>query len=443
MNKQEETQNLVGSPGTFSGFDSKYGPTDDDLNKCVHCGFCLNACPTYLQTGNETESPRGRIALMKMAKMGSIPITPTVTQHWDLCLQCRACEIACPSGVPYGRLMEQTRTAVNRQLHQSIRVKFLKWIIYRQILGHPTTLSLIGFTLKYYKKFGIQLIARKTGFFKLLPTRFRLLDESIPPLNKTFFSANNRLVKSIGETRAKVIFLAGCVMRITDPSALDATLRVLSINGVDIKIPKNQGCCGAITSHGGEHKIAQDMARRNIDSFLSEPCDAIVVSSAGCGSTMKEYGHLLKDDPQYFDKAKRIAELTKDVHEFLFDLGLKQPNKKLNYTVTYQDPCHLLNAQKISKAPRYLLDQIPGLNRIEMAENNICCGSAGVYSITQPEMSQMLTQKKVNNIIKTSADIVATANPGCSMQISTVLRNMNSNTRVRYVIEILSEAYSG
>ena len=442
MNKQKETQKLIGSPGAFSGFDSKYGPSNDDLNKCVHCGFCLSACPTYLQTGNETESPRGRIALMKMAKIGSIAITPTVTMHWDLCLQCRACEVACPSGVPYGRLMEQTRTAVNRQLHQSMKTKFLKWLIYRQILGHPTVLSAVGFALKYYKKLGIQYIARKIGVFRLLPRRFMLLDENMPILNKTFFKADDRLVKSMGKTRAKVIFLAGCVMRMTDPSALHATVRVLSINGVDIKIPENQGCCGAVTSHAGENKITQDRARRNIDTFLSEPCDAIIVASAGCGSTMKEYGDLLKDDPQYFDKAKRIAELTKDVHEFLFALGLKPPNNQLNLTVTYQDPCHLLNAQRISEAPRYLLDQIPGLTRTEMAEGNICCGSAGAYSITQPEMSKMLTQKKVNNIVATSADIVATANPGCSMQISTALRTMNSNTRVRYVMEILSEAYS-
>ncbi len=439
---------VVGPPGTFPGFIGPDAPSEDDLYKCVHCGFCLNACPTYLETGQEAESPRGRIALMKAVNEGRLALGASVVRHWDLCLQCRACEVACPSGVPYGRLMEATRTEVERQYSRPTTERLGRSIGYNKVLTSPGWLRLAGRATKLYRKSGMRMIARGTGLLKILPGDAQSLDDYLPDLSEEFFVADGRVVEAQGPRRARVAMLAGCVMTLTHAPALEAATRVLARNGVDVHLTRNQGCCGALNAHAGERASAREMARRNIDSFLSAEPDAVIAASAGCGSTMKDYGELLEGDPEYAKRALRVASLTKDIHEFLADLPLIPPKGRVEARVTYQDACHLLSGQRISSAPRELLDAIPGLQRVEMAEPGVCCGSAGAYSITQKEMSRRLGQRKAANVAATRADIVATANPGCALQMSHHLNQLEVGgadaavPSVRYVVELLDEAYN-
>ncbi len=438
----EQQEHPIAPAGTFAGFTGPDAPRDEDLYKCVHCGFCLNACPTYLETGLEMESPRGRIALMKGVAEGRLAMTESVVGHWDLCLQCRACEVACPSGVPYGRMMEATRAQIESGFKRSFRERVGRKIGYSNILTSPTRLRWVGRAAKFYRNSGMQSIARKTGLLGMLPGDQEYLDDSLPPLSKDFFVADGQVITAEGQRRAKVAMLAGCVMTLTHAPALEAAVRVLSRNGVEVHLTANQGCCGALNAHAGELETARQMARRNIDSFLTAIPDAVIVASAGCGSTMKEYSELLHDDPVYLEKAEHVASLTKDIHEFLVELGLRQPQASLAYTVTYQDACHLANAQRITEAPRQVLDSIPGLKRVEMPEAAVCCGSAGTYSITQKEMSQQLGNRKAANIRTTEAEIVATGNPGCALQMASALKRADADVQVKYVVELLDEAYS-
>lgn len=435
-------QHPIAPAGTFAGFTGPDAPRGEDLYKCVHCGFCLNACPTYIETGLEMESPRGRIALMKGVAEGRLEMTESVVSHWDLCLQCRACEVACPSGVPYGRLMEATRAQVEKGFRRPFTERLGRKIGYGSILSSPKRLRWVGRAAKLYRKSGAQSLARKTGVLGILPGDQEYLDSSLPELNDKFFIADGRVVPAKGQRRAKVALLAGCVMTMTHAPALEATVRVLVRNGVEVHITANQGCCGALNAHAGELESARKMARRNIDSFLTSMPDAVIVASAGCGSTMKEYAELLHHDTVYLEKAEHIANITRDIHEYLVELGLESPKASLEYTVTYQDACHLANAQRITDAPRQVLDSIPGLKRVEMPESSLCCGSAGTYSITQKEMSQRLGNRKAANIKATNAQIVATGNPGCALQMKSALKRLSADVQVKYVVELLDEAYS-
>ena len=430
----------VGPPGTFPGFAGEDFP-HDDLYKCVHCGFCLNACPTYLETGLEAESPRGRLALMKAVNEGRLDITPQVVGHWDLCLQCRACEVACPSGVPYGRVMEATRESVQKSFNRSKPERIGRSIGYRRILTSPARTRALGTALKLSMKTGIRNFARSTGLLRLLPGDFEHLDDSLPALSDQFFTANGQVVRPRRAPRGKVALLAGCVMPMVHAETMEAATRVLAHNGVEVHVTAGQGCCGALNAHAGERDSARDMARRNIDSFLSADPDAIVTLSAGCGSTMKEYDELLHGDAEYAAKAERASSLTRDIHEYLVNLPFKPPKSRVEKRVTYQDACHLGNAQRITEAPRQLLRAIPGLELVDLPEAGICCGSAGTYSITQKEMSLRLGARKADNVVSTGAEIVATGNPGCAMQIDNALRRAGSGAQVKYVVDMLDEAY--
>ncbi len=445
QNPQHES---VGPAGTFSGFSGPHAPKDSDLYKCVHCGFCLQACPTYLETGLESESPRGRIALMKAVNEGRLEMSPSVVGHWDLCLQCRACELACPSGVEYGKLMEATRAQIEQHTTRSFTERTARSIGYNTLLPSPVKLRMVGNALKFYKKSGMRTIARGSGLLKLLPGDAELADEYLPELSKNYFVAKGQVHPAKGARKAKVAMLAGCVMALTHAETLEATVRVLTRNGIEVHVTAGQGCCGSLNTHSGEPDTAIEMAKKNIDSFLSVNPDAIVSSSAGCGAAMKSYDELLEHEPEYLDKGKHVAALTKDIHELLVEYGFEAPTKSLDITVTYQDPCHLANVQRITEAPRQILSAIPGLTLIDLGEPGMCCGSAGTYSITQREMSAQLGKRKALNIVATGAEVVATGNPGCAMQLDFALAqvaNENSTdrtTKVRYVVDLLDEAYA-
>ena len=422
----------------FSGPDA---PSEDDLYKCVHCGFCLQACPTYLQTGLETESPRGRIALMKAVNEGRIGMTPTVFKHWDLCIQCRACEPVCPSGVPYGRLIEATTAQVERYRKPGLLPRLLAWLVLKQVLADQRRLSLVVSGLRLYQRSGLQYAVRRSGVLRLLSRRLASLESASPPVPATYFRASGQVIKSRGSRRARVALLSGCVMPLVNGPEMQAVTRVLAHNGCDVVVPQSQVCCGAIHSHSGDLDLARQMARRNVDVFLASGVDAVVVASAGCGVRMKEYGELLRDDPAYGERGRKVGAMVRDVHEFLVELPFTPPRGHLGYRVTYQDPCHLAQAQRITEAPRTLLRSIPGVQFVEMDNSSACCGAGGAYSITQREFSLKLLDSKMKAVRDTHAWVVATANPGCYIQLLQGADRGSPPLRVRYVTDLLDEAY--
>ena len=414
---------------------------DEDLYRCVHCGLCLNVCPTYLETGLETESPRGRIALMKGLREGRIETSKRVVSHWDLCLGCRACEAACPSGVPYGRLIEGVREQVAKKGATSWRHRLVSAVLLRGLLPRLWALRLLVRMLRLYQRLGIQSIVRGSRVLKVLPGSVDRLERQLPRIPPQFFKVSPQVYSAMGTKRMRVGLLAGCVMPLAHGPTMEAVVRVLRRNGCEVVAPPGQGCCGALNLHSGEGAGARKMARRNIDVFLSAGVERVVVASAGCGSAMKEYDDLLKEDAEYSEKAKRLAEMTVDITEFLASLPLVQPRNRLDLRVTYQDACHLTHAQRISHAPRRLLEAITGLELVEMEDASRCCGAAGTYTITQREMSGQLLDSKMEAVLATGAEVVATANPGCALQLEAGLRLAGSDGRVCHVVDLLDEAY--
>ena len=394
-----------------TGFSGPDGPREEDMYKCVHCGFCLQACPTYLETGLETESPRGRIALMKAVNEGRIGITPEVYRHWDLCIQCRACEVACPSGVPYGNLIESTMSEVERHRKTRFFPKLMGNVVLNSIIPHQRRLELLAIGLHLYQRSGLQAAIIKTKVLAVLAPGIAELEMSAPTVSKQRFSARGQVYPAQGTTRAVVAMLSGCIMPLMHGPEMDAAVRVLTRNGCEVEVTEGQGCCGAIHSHVGDLDRARDLARKNIEAFERRGVDAVIVASAGCGSRMKEYGHLLVDDPDYAKRAAKFSAMVKDIHEYLVDLPFTPPTGRLDKRVTYQDSCHLANAQRITDAPRTILTSIPGVELVEMERSDVCCGAGGTYTITEREFSLRVLDSKMQNVGQTNADVLATANP--------------------------------
>ena len=412
-----------------------FSPRDEDLYKCVHCGLCLNVCPTYLETGLETESPRGRIALMKAVHEERVGLTDRVVPHMELCLQCRACEVVCPSGVPFGRLMEATRTQIRHRRKGPLVRRFLLRLLFRHLLPHQRRLYLLGRLLHLYQRTPLGRILRR------LPGAAGELQQQIPALSGSPFRPRAEPFEPVGEVTARVGLLSGCIMPLAQAPTMEAAVRVLTRNGCGVVVPPGQLCCGALNLHGGDRDQAQRMARRNIDTFLNAGIDALVVASAGCGSTMKEYGKLLADDPTYAERAHRLSSMVVDITEYLAGLPLRPPTRTLSMRVTYQDACHLAHAQCITAAPRRVLQSIPGLELVEMEDSSRCCGAAGLYSSLQRRMSKRLLESKIGSVVDTEAEVVAIANPGCMIQLETGLSRTEKDVRVCHVVDLLDEAY--
>jgi Fe-S oxidoreductase len=422
----------------FSGPDA---PEEADLYKCVHCGFCLQACPTYLETGLETESPRGRIALMKAVNEGRIGMTDSVVRHWDLCIQCRACEVACPSGVPYGSLIEATMAQVERKRQVGIIPRLAAGLALNHIVPNQRRLEFTVGLARVYQKSGIQTLVRKSGLLRLVSRSIADMEGSMPSVSDRFFRARGQTSHPQGAVRSRVALLSGCVMPLFSGPEMEAVVRVLNRNGCEVVVPEGQVCCGAIHSHVGDLETTRAMARRNIDVFADAGVDAVVVASAGCGSRMKEYDHLLKDDAQYSEKAIRFVHTVKDIHEFLVDLPFTPPTAELEYRVTYQDSCHLGNAQRITSAPRHILNSIPGVDFVELPGAGRCCGAGGTYTITERDFSLRVLGSKMDDFETTGADVLATANPGCLLQLQYGIGDRGLSADVKYVTDLLDEAY--
>ncbi len=422
------------------GFSSADGPREEDMYKCVHCGFCLQACPTYLETGLETESPRGRIALMKAVNEERIGITPDVYRHWDLCIQCRACEVACPSGVPYGNLIEATMSEVNQRRKKGFLARVVGNFVLNSIIPKQSRLELVASGLRLYQWSGMQTIVRKSKVLAALPGLAEL-ELSSPTVSQRRFKAQGQVYPAKGEVRARVAILSGCVMPLMHGPEMDAAVRVLTRNGCEVEVTDGQGCCGAIHSHVGDLERGRELARKNIDAFEERGIHAVIVASAGCGARMKEYGHLLDDDPVYAERAGKFSSTVKDIHEFLVDLPFTPPTGRVEKRVTYQDSCHLANAQRITDAPRAILTSIPGVELVEMERSGVCCGAGGTYTITEREFSLRVLDSKMQNVGKTGADVLATANPGCVLQLQYGTQRYGPPVEVKYVTDLLDEAY--
>jgi glycolate dehydrogenase iron-sulfur subunit len=405
-----------------------------ELYQCVHCGLCLNQCPTYRALQLEPESPRGRIHLVKAAAEGRIELNERFADHLYLCLLCRACESACPSGVQYGRIAEAAREQLGPPGSESARAVLN--LVFTQLLPFRRRLRVVFALLGLYQRTGLQRLARF-----LLPNNLREMDELLPSIPSRFFAPHAGIAPAIGTRRATVAMLDGCVMPLLFGAVNDATVRVLRHNGCDVIFPRSQTCCGALNIHNGETRAAKDMARRNIDAFLEAGVDAVIVNAAGCGSAMKEYGHLLRDDPDYRDKAERFSSLVKDAGEFLAELGLIGELHPIEMTVTYQDPCHLAHGQRIRSQPRKLLQAIPGLKLVEMEGADRCCGSAGIYNVTHSGMSQHLLKEKMQSVAATGAEAIVAPNPGCMLQLQSGAARFGPNLEIYHLMDLLDRAY--
>jgi len=415
---------------------------ESELYKCVHCGFCLQACPTYLTTGLETESPRGRIALMKAVNEGRLEISEQVMRHWDLCIQCRACEDVCPSGVPYGNLIESTMD----QIRDHRRIGFVPRLAYeislRHLIPNQRNLTIVVSMMNLYIKSGLQKVVRKTKILKLISKSVERLEKMTPSINGKIFRVQGQLYTAGSENTEKVQMLSGCVMPLTQGDQMRAAVRMLNRANKDVEIPLNQGCCGAINSHVGDLEKAKELARRNIDAFLKgDGTEPIVVASAGCGARMREYGHLLSEDPNYAGKAVNFSKRVVDINEYLLQSKFHPGETSIPKRVTYQDSCHLANVQKVKDAPRNLIKAIEGVEFCELKSSNICCGAGGTYMITEPEMSEAVLTEKIKNLVESGADIIATANPGCFMQLENGIKAAGLNIEVKYVTDLLDDTY--
>jgi glycolate dehydrogenase iron-sulfur subunit len=414
----------------------------EGVNQCVHCGLCLAYCPTFSELGTEMDSPRGRIFLIKSLAEGRIDLTEPTVRHLELCLDCRACETVCPAGVPYGRLIEAAKAEIEHRQPGSVLRRVFRWLNFRLLLGHPGMLRVAAAGLRAYQASGLQALARRSGLTRLLPGTLPAWEALMPRMpGRDERATMPPLVPAEGERRARVALLTGCVQSIVFGAHNRATARVLARNGVEVVVPPGQGCCGALNAHGGDHARAVEMARRTIDAFADTHAEAVIVNTSGCGAHMKAYGTLLADDPAYAARAAAFASTVKDVSEFLAIAPLRGPLRPVPLTVTYHDPCHVVHGQKIRSAPRQLLAQIPGLRVVELTESDWCCGSAGIYNLTQPEMAGRLLERKVGHVLATKADAVVTANPGCILQIQSGLRARGATLDVLHLVEVLDRAY--
>ncbi|GCE13035.1 (Fe-S)-binding protein [Tengunoibacter tsumagoiensis] len=445
--------------------------TYDLLRQCIHCGFCLPTCPTYAVLGVEMDSPRGRIYQMKAVADGKLAVDTNFIEHMNCCVGCRACETACPSGVQFGKLieaareqiqlevpqeaappsaLEQSSTALTPSLNRNpLPLTLLRRFFFEIMLPSRLMLTLIFGGLKIYQRSGLQMLVHRTGLLRFadsLPTPFKgklstpealmanVQGEIIPrPLPER--------TPALGVQRYRVGMISGCIMDQVFHDINEATIRVLSTNGCEVITPQQQGCCGALHIHAGEADKGRELARHNIALFEQYDCDAIIINSAGCGSTLKEYDHLLRDDPDYAERAKIFSAKVKDISEFLMSIPLQKQPGELKQTVAYHDACHLLHGQKIKQPPRQLLQTIPGLQLVELKESDWCCGSAGIYNLTNQKMAQQLLERKMDHVIASGASVIAASNPGCMMQIAMGVRQRGVSIEVVHPVQLLDEAY--
>ena len=407
---------------------------------CVHCGLCTQACPTYVMTGNENDSPRGRIYLMRAVTDGRVDLNKNVRRHLELCLDCRSCETACPSGVQYGRLIEPFRLEMEKDVDSETKTNdwFHKFILFG-LFPHPKRLRKALSFARLAQTLKLDSLMLATGLWRLLPPRLGRMATLLPKLRRADGKLEH-VMPAIGKRRARVALFTGCVQSEVFAQTNYATAHVLQQNGCDVIIPESQGCCGAIHYHTGSEEPAIEMAANNLKAFDRDDIDAIIINVAGCGSMLKDYAHLWNDE-ETAEARSGFASKVKDVHEFLDELGFIPPKAPLDVKVTYHDACHLAHAQKVRQQPRNIIGQIPGVELVDLPESDMCCGAAGTYNLTETEMADQLSNRKLGNIRETGASIVLTANSGCLMQIDRERRVQDQSVRVMHPMDLIYCAY--
>jgi glycolate oxidase iron-sulfur subunit len=418
----------------------------DPIDDCVHCGFCLPHCPTYRSWGQEMDSPRGRIHLMRGLRDGGLPLTPAVAGHFDRCLGCMACVTACPSGVRYDQLIERTRAGVERDLRRAPGDRLFRALVFA-LFPHPARLRAALVVLWLAARTGLRRLLRASGLLRRLPARLAQLDALVPDGAVRLRALVARLpahVPARGATRARVALVTGCVQGVMFPQVNEATLRVLAAEGCDARVPDGQGCCGALSAHAGRDDEAKAFARALVDAFEhGGPVDAVVVNAAGCGSHLKSYGDLLAREPAWAARARTFAAKVRDVSELLAALGPVAPRQRLSVRVAYHDACHLAHAQGIRRQPRALLQAIPGVELCEIADGEQCCGSAGTYNLMEPEAADEIGARKADNVLAARADVLVSGNPGCALQIGKMLRARGRELPTAHPVELLDASIRG
>jgi glycolate oxidase iron-sulfur subunit len=440
--------NAVRQDGSWlRAFDEHHSPDPELIADCVHCGFCLPTCPTYLLWGEEMDSPRGRIQLMKMASNGEIGMTAHFVRHMDQCLGCMACVTACPSGVQYNKLIEATRPQVERRAGRSAGDRIFRSTLFK-LFPYPRRLRALLPLLLLYQRTGIARLVDSSLGKRVIPHRLRGMAAVLPPVHlgrKDLPQAVPTLAARGGDgtPRRRAGVLLGCVQRVFFADVNAATVRVLAAEGCDVVVPKKQGCCGALSFHAGREDEGLTFARRLIDAFERAEIDTIVVNVAGCGSTLKEYGYLLRDDPNYAERAAAFSSRVRDVTELLAELEPVAHRHPIGARVAYHDACHLAHGQGVRKQPRALLRSIPGLDVVDIPEGEICCGSAGVYNLLEPAAATELGERKARNILSTHPDALVAANPGCLLQISASLKTHGRSLPTLHPVELLDASIRG
>ena len=421
-------------------FDSHHPPADELLRDCVHCGFCLPACPTYVLWHEEMDSPRGRIYLMQMAASGKASaMDRSFVEHFDRCLGCMSCMSACPSGVQYDKLIEATRAQIERLYQRSFWQRLHRDLIFA-IFPYPQRLRALALPLQLYQQLGIRSLLEKSGLLRLLPERLQAMHDLLPDYEDCPCPEH---VLPAGPPRRRVGLMLGCVQRAFFNRVNAATVRVLAAEGCEVFAPQTQACCGALATHVGREEQSREAARRMIDEFEKLDVDEIAINAAGCGSNLKSYGHILRDDPQYAERAQRFAAKCRDISETLASLKPIAERHPVELRAAYQDSCHLLHAQGLRTQPRSLLRSVPGLDLVELPESNVCCGSAGVYNLLEPTTAQELGERKAAHVIRGKAEALISGNPGCMLQISKELRRLNHPRLTFHFIEVLDASIQG
>jgi glycolate oxidase iron-sulfur subunit len=409
---------------------------------CVHCGLCLPQCPTYRELGQEGDSPRGRIYLMRAVEEGVIPWTRRAVEHVDLCLGCRACESACPAGVHYGRMLEEARDAIEKKRVYPLRVRWLRRFVFNYLFLSPARLRAAFLLMRVYQWSGLRWFATRTGLLRLISPRLAELDPLLPPIPFSHQGLRTgRTLAPYGPKRHRVAFFVGCVMNELMGDIQQASIEVLRHNGCEVIIPAGQACCGALHSHSGELELALRLVEKNTRIFAPLQVDSIITNAAGCGAMLKEYRELGRKIAGLADAAARMASRVEDITEFLARIGLKIPAGHLDKRVGYDDPCHLVHGQKISRQPRQVLKSIPGIRWTEIPNADHCCGSAGTYNVMQFNMSMQVLERKMRAIASVKPDIVATGNPGCLLQLRYGAKRFSIPVEIRHPVELLAESY--
>jgi glycolate oxidase iron-sulfur subunit len=423
------------------GQDSAQSPGTETANlNCIHCGLCLSVCPTYLLLGSEADSPRGRIYLIKALEEGRVtPTSAVFEKHVYRCLECRACETACPSGVRYSVMMNGARQVIRQHHKPGWGEALVHRLIFRTAFPSRRLLHAFFRLLRFYQRSGLRKIVQASRVLRLLPKKLQLMESLLPEIPK--YPAYHLPETAARTGRSRVSLFEGCIMPDLFGPVQEATLRVLEHNDVSVCSPSRQTCCGALHLHDGEVELARQLARRNIEAFARDGAEFIVVNAAGCGAMLKEYGELLRDDPVYAVRAAEFSRRVKDISEYLAELGIYSDMGRLEMKATYDDPCHLAHGQGIRTAPRRILRSIPGLEFVELRDSERCCGSAGIYNITQPELAAGILEEKISNLKLTGAEVVASGNPGCLLQIQNGLRRSGVKMKVAHPVELLDMAY--